>query len=750
MNTLTLVSQYDRFMESINYWLPDSEIFALSLCDEEKEMERCFLNFETYKLRIKLENGKLVSIIALTRNGYFILNGKPYVWTWKEVYCPNWIYKHDKSVEVWSAPIDRPWDLYQGRLHLFIHKDTLCLEGYYQKGARSLLQCLEDYDLDDLDVFFDSNFNFEKYNRLLKGGYIDKKDSLKAHPFLPHLVNDKKSKSFFLSLMVRNFFDQRIPICNPNDVNIKRIVGVEWLVGHICGKIEDPKACTYMTRRIYSQGQLLDLSSYFETISHLSRVVRGIPTFGNFKKRELDDSHMGVYCPYRSSEGESIGLKVDLVTDVKIEMYKKNFINPQNEIINGDVKHVNDFDIISAESKYWVWTDGGRVKKGKVDSIGHVARQLIFCRHMPPVRSMYATTHIRQSMLLCSQQKPVILPKKTDDLIINGCNAIVAVCGYHGWNIEDAIVCSRTFIENGGLMSIQRQKVVVKKFKNEQWSGDLPEVGILLQKSNVCVSKINADGKDRSVRGKYGIVKKSYRIQNDSISIVELEFIHKLEMGDKLSTRSGQKGVIGHIAEDCDMPYTTSGIIPDIIINPAHLPSRMTVSQMLESYFGKESLINGNLVNDEFDADKIKNDSGKEEFICGMTGIMLKNPLFVGTVYYMALHHMVYKKCRSRNRGPINKLTGQPTKGGILNGGLRIGEMERDTIRARNAESVLRDRMRESSDLIKVLVCASCGWLEPNQNCCENSDIKIVKMSRSTRLVLMEMYGLGIFPRLHF
>ena len=175
----------------------------------------------------------------------------------------------------------------------------------------------------------------------------------------------------------------------------------------------------------------------------------------------------------------------------------------------------------------------------------------------------------------------------------------------------------------------------------------------------------------------------------------------------------------------------------------------MTVSQMLESFFGKDALIDGHLINDKFSPNKIHDESGKEYFICGLTGKKIAHPIFVGTVYYMPLHHMVDKKCRSRGTGPYVKLTGQPTKGKQLKGGLRCGEMERDSIRMRDASHVLSDRLHNSSDLISCTICKNCGWLEPEITCCENVELAKIKMSRSSRLVLMEMYGLGIFPKLH-
>lgn len=746
--SIKCVSQYYRFCKAIENWLPGSKLNELSEECEKENIEKCIRNIETHKLTITLENRKNVEIVALTRYGYFIVSGKPYVWPWREVYCPNWIYKNDDSVEVWSAPVEKPWELYKGRLKLSVYKDTLCVEGNYEKGYRSLKQCLVDYKLGELDSYFDESFDHDEYAKLLNGKWEDSKDSLKDHPFLPHL-NTPKLKSIFLSLMIRNFFDTNTKPCNTNDISMKRVVGVDWLIGHICGRIEDSKACTYMVRRIFSQGQLVNISSHFETLSHLTRVIRGKPVYGNFERRELHSSHFGVYCPYRASEGEGIGLKVDLVTGIEITHYTKNPLESPKSIVNGVIIDDSDIQTISIHSKDWQWVDGCRVIPNKRNAIGYVAKQIVFKRHMPPVRAMYATTHLRQAVKLSYPQKPIVYPESADEQIINGCNAIVAVCGYHGWNIEDAIVCSRSFIERGGLQSIHQEHITLKKYAKESWSSSLPAVGYELKHMDICVSKKNQKGIIRNIRGKVGMVKDSYRTQNDGTTIIHLESIHTVEQGDKLSTRSGQKGIVGHIANDTDMPHTCDGIVPDIIINPAHLPSRMTVSQMLESFFGKEAIHDGKRTSDSVNKDSIQDNSGKEDFICGRTGKKLCNPLFVGTVYYMALHHKVHKKCRSRGNGINSELTGQPAKGGAQNGGLRIGEMERDSIRSRDAYEVLKERMRDTSDLTTVVVCKSCGWLEPNVECCPDKDWKKIPMSKTSRLVLCEMYGLGIFPRLH-
>lgn len=748
-------NQYNRFKHALKIWLPHAKITYLSEKEEKKHTEYCVEQLKTYYLNIELHKDdeesdiQIIQICAMTKHGYFIICGKTYVWPWKEVYCQNWIYKLKSGIEVWSCELDKPWELYKGRLKVIIHQNTICVEGQYQKGRVSLLQFMEYYNIEDLMNKSLKNYSIDedKYESLLNGPWKNKKNNpFENHPFLPHLKS-MSSKSIFLSLMIVNLLNSDIPYANTNDINTKRIIGVEWLIGHLCSRIEN-KAGSYMIKRIHSQGQLINLASYFERISHLTRVIRGSSAYGNHEKREYHKSHIGVYCLYRSSEGENIGLNVDLVSDVKITLppHKYDTSNCSNGVIDCESNQ-----ICSPQSKFWKWNNGGRVMKGNNSSKGYVAKQIVFARHMPPVRSSYATTHIRQANKLIYPQKPIITPKDSNTILINGYNAIVVVSGYNGWNIEDAIVVNESFIKRGGLQSIHKKITIVKKKGKEIWKNPIHEVRKKIKESDICFTK-SINNIDNNIRGCHGTVVKSYETQNNSASILELEYIHSPEIGDKLSTRSGQKGVIGYMEEVQNMPYTINGIVPDIIINPAHMPSRMTISQMLESYFGTEAIVKANLRHDnlcEKELSQLDKNSGKSRFICGKSGKKLDNPLFVGTVFYMALSHMVHKKVKARNIGPVVKITNQPIKGGKY-GGLRIGEMERDSIMARNAMSVLKERLQTSSDMIKVRVCKSCGWLEPEIICCQNHNWIDVNMSKTTRLTLMEMYSLKIFPKLHF
>lgn len=741
------ISHYDHFINGLRVWLPDKyRVEYLSSQDEKNTIERCLRELDTYKIYIVTPLNIRIPICGMCRDGYFIIGGKPYVWTWKEVFCPNWIYKHEESVVCWSSPMMKPWEMYKGRLKLCVHQKTICIEGPYNKGRVTLLQFLEEYEMSNLIHHLASEFDTSTYLTLLNGKWRGKENIafMKEHPILPHL-DTKGRKEKFISLMVVNLLDTQIPKSDLDDVRTKRIVGVNWLIGDLCDKL-DKNPSHYMIKRIHTHGQLVELSSAFELLSHTNRVVRGSPSYGSDRKRELHESHRGVYCPYRTSEGEKIGLVVDLVPDAKIA-YDIKDLNVSNHLQNG---YINENSTVLFESKNWNWTDGSRVISSTKNSIGRVAQQLVFIRHMPPVRCMYATTHLRQTVRQQYPQRPVVYSKLANEKIINGCNVLVAISGFHGWNIEDAIVCSKSFVERGGLCTIINQTVSnTISIKKESWTEPLREIGSYVNEKDNILSYENCESnKSSSISGVSGRIKSSVSTKNDKIRILHIEKMHKVEMGDKLSSRSGQKGIIGHISVIEDLPYTEEGIVPDLIINPAHLPSRMTVSQMLESFFGKEALIDGTCVGDD-ERKQINDTSGKEIFVCGRTGKKLKNALFFGSVYYMALKHMVYKKCRSRNTGGIIKLTGQPTKGGQSNGGLRIGEMERDVLRCRNAVSILKDRLLKSSDVMSVRVCKSCGWLEPNKECCDEVNWKTVQMSRTTRLFLMEMYALGIFPKLH-
>jgi DNA-directed RNA polymerase III subunit RPC2 len=235
------------------------------------------------------------------------------------------------------------------------------------------------------------------------------------------------------------------------------------------------------------------------------------------------------------------------------------------------------------------------------------------------------------------------------------------------------------------------------------------------------------------------------------------------EVGDKFSSRHGQKGVCGLIVSQEDMPFNDQGICPDIIMNPHGFPSRMTVGKMIELIAGKSGVLGGHVRDGTaFAGDPVGviaqelvahgfNYSGKDYLTSGITGEALNAYIFFGPVYYQKLKHMVMDKMHARSRGPRAVLTRQPTEGRSRDGGLRLGEMERDCLIGYGASNLLLERLMISSDAFPVEVCGNCGLMGYSgwcQYCKSSEQVTMLRIPYACKLLFQELQSMNILPRL--
>ncbi len=430
-----------------------------------------------------------------------------------------------------------------------------------------------------------------------------------------------------------------------------------------------------------------------------------------------------------------------------------------------------------------------------------------------PIDNLLVRTDTKFNVLTYAQMP--LVDTATDKILREhpyGQNIVVAVMCWDGFNMNDAVVLNRSSVERGMFRSFYfrtyettrkrywggQEDIIgipepgIKGYRGEEAYKDLPEDGLInpetrVDSDSVLIGKTSPlrfltggdfttdieNKRESSITIRYG-----ERGIVDRVIITETangEQLFKVrtrderipELGDKFATRHGQKGVTALLVPQEDMPFTKDGIVPDIVFNPHGIPSRMTVSQLLELLAGKYGSLAGRKVDasafsgtkEEFIRREMKKlgfrDDGKETLYDGRTGRKFEVMIFTGVAYYMKLDHMVADKIHARSKGPVTLLTRQPTEGRSKRGGLRLGEMEQQCLVGHGAALTLKERF--SSDETTIPVCESCGLIaiyDRTKNktycpICKDSKILWINTSYAFKLTIDELKSMGVYPRLN-
>ncbi len=428
----------------------------------------------------------------------------------------------------------------------------------------------------------------------------------------------------------------------------------------------------------------------------------------------------------------------------------------------------------------------------RMDTQGYIG----YYPQMPLVKS-------KQTKILGSDKRPA------------GENLVVAISPFDAYNIEDAIIMNKASIERGAARNIfcrtysgeerrypggQKDRFElpdpeIQGYRGEEEYKYLDDDGIIqpeteVEGDNVLIGKTSPP-RFLEEKGELSIIEESRRDDSittrsnesgvvDVVMLTEASNGNKLvkvkvrseqipELGDKFSSRHGQKGVIGLIVPQRDLPFTANGTVPDLIMNPHAVPSRMTVGHIMELLGGKLASMEGRTINaTAFEGENYEdleqglkdqgfNPRGEEVLYNGKTGEEIKAQIFMGVIYYQKLKHLVSKKIHARGRGPVQMLTRQPTEGRVRKGGLRFGEMERDTLIGHGTSMLLLERLLKESDAAEELICKDCGEIAVRDRIrnkkfcplCGSKNIEPVEISYAFKLLLDELKASTIRPKLN-
>lgn len=522
----------------------------------------------------------------------------------------------------------------------------------------------------------------------------------------------------------------------------------------------------------------------------------------------------------------------DLLTSIKLDDSVIEYIDPDEQ--NTAMIAVKDKSSCDPKNNYTHCEIHPSVIFGVLASCtpfpdhNQAPRNTYQCAMAKQALGIYATNFDKRmdktAYVLTYPSRPLVDTRLMNYLHLNKCpggsQVSVAIMCYGGYNMEDSVLMNEGSIKRGLFSATiyhtekDEDKNVIRdeiirckpdpaktkgvKFGNYDKlnkDGFIPE-NTLVENRDVIISKIvpiKENRNDPTKTIKYEDQSKVYTTSEDTY--IDKNFTgrngdgydfaktrtrtHRIPVyGDKVSSRHGQKGTVGNIIPECDMPFTKDGTRPDIIINPHAIPSRMTIGQLKETLLGKVLLDLG-LFGDgtsfgDLDVDTIAKklqemgmeSYGNEILYNGLNGEQLETEIFIGPVFYQRLKHMVNDKVHSRATGPMVNLTRQPAEGRSRSGGLRIGEMERDVLISHGGAAFCKDRLYEASDKYNVNICRKCGMIAAFNNgktnkfhtkadfkihkcntCGNRTDFARVDMPYANKLMFQELQTMNVIPR---
>ena len=464
-------------------------------------------------------------------------------------------------------------------------------------------------------------------------------------------------------------------------------------------------------------------------------------------------------------------------------------------------------------------------------ALGHMASSIPLSDHNQSPRNTYQSAMGKQAVgvfarnfnnrldkngyIFCSPMRPFVETRimkvlKADEMPF-GVNAIVAIAMYGGYNQEDSVILNKTAVDRGlfrtlyytmykdeehrNVTSGKEEKFTkprrenTRAFKSSSYQAiqdnGLPIKNAIVNENDVIIGKVTnlkSDPTGYAFRDASTTHRNPEKCRIDGVwqdknsdgyPFVKVRVVSERipEVGDKFSSRHGQKGTCGIMLQEEDMPFTLSGLRPDVIMNPHAVPSRMTIAQLMESMFGKACTMRGTL-GDGTPYSHLKVEDlrkhmvelgmhpyGNEILYNGQTGEMMQAEIFMGPTFYQRLKHMVADKAHSRARGPIVSLTRQPCEGRSRDGGLRVGEMERDCMLSHGAAMFTKERLMDVSDPFTTGFCKSCGTLavvNPKENmyscgaCGNQTEFELKTIPYAVKLWSQELEAMHIVPRMVF